>query len=212
MILNRNCTRTATYYSNQNQYFLHGLANAGHGFLGDDWLANSADPTPIFSLLVAGTARFLHPWAFHVSYAILFGIYFTSLVGIFSCLAGERDTWKLRLVFMAVLVVLHSAAARWASQRLFGLDYPWYFQAGVAGQYVLGGMFQPSTFGVLLLLAIWLFIGDRRRHAHVRVHGQHVARRPAPAGGAFGRMGAAARAARNAVRVPEVPADHSQDV
>src|SRR5438105_2669284 len=50
------------YYSNQNQYFLHGLAQAGHGFLGDDWLARSLDPTPVFTALVAFTAAYLHPW------------------------------------------------------------------------------------------------------------------------------------------------------
>jgi hypothetical protein len=54
------------YYSNQNQYFLHGLADAGVGLLNEDWLATTADPTPLFSALVSATARFLHPWAFHI--------------------------------------------------------------------------------------------------------------------------------------------------
>ncbi|MCK4727086.1 MAG: hypothetical protein KAT29_14840, partial [Anaerolineales bacterium] len=40
------------FTSNQNQYFLHGLANAGYGLLNEDWLANTLDPTPVFSLLV----------------------------------------------------------------------------------------------------------------------------------------------------------------
>ena len=35
------------YYSNQNQYFLHGLAQAGVGHLHEDWLANTVDPTPV---------------------------------------------------------------------------------------------------------------------------------------------------------------------
>src|SRR3977135_1083966 len=61
------------YYSNQNQYFLHGLANAGQGLLREDWLANTGDPTPVFSALVAFTAQTLHPWAFHVYYALLLG-------------------------------------------------------------------------------------------------------------------------------------------
>lgn len=148
------------YYSNQNQYFLHGFALAGQGFLADDWLANTADPTPIFSFLVAATLR-LHPWLFHVCYALLMGVYFASLVAIFLFLAGERDTWQQRLVFMTLLLLIHSAVLRWASQRLFGLDYPWYFQAGLAGQYVLGAMFQPSTFGVLLILAIALFLANK---------------------------------------------------
>jgi hypothetical protein len=53
-------TQPRLYYSNQNQYFLHGLATAGLGFLKDDWLARTADPTPIFSAIVALTYRYLH--------------------------------------------------------------------------------------------------------------------------------------------------------
>ena len=32
------------YSSNQNTYFLHGLADGGVGFLELDWLAQTADP------------------------------------------------------------------------------------------------------------------------------------------------------------------------
>jgi hypothetical protein len=45
--------------------------------------------------------------------------------------------------------------------RLCGVDYPWFLQAGVAGQYVLGPGLQPSTFGVLLLLSLYAFLRDR---------------------------------------------------
>lgn len=155
------CCQAPLYYSNQNQYFLHGLANAGFGSLDQDWLANTLDPTPVFTLLVTLTVRLLQPWAFHLYYVLLFGVYLASLVGLVGSLAGERDTPRLRLCFVALLLAVHSALARWASYRLLGLDYPWYFQAGVAGQYVLGAMFQPSAFGVLLILAIALFVKDR---------------------------------------------------
>jgi hypothetical protein len=149
------------YYSNQNQYFLHGLAEAGFGSLDEDWLANTADPTPVFSFLVAATYRFLHPFLFYLYYGLLFGVYFTTMVGLFSLLAGERATVRLRIAFIAGLLLVHSALGRWCSYRLLGSDYPWFFQAGVAGQYVLGAMFQPSTFGVLLILSIYLFARDR---------------------------------------------------
>jgi hypothetical protein len=142
------------YYSNQNQYFLHGLARAGDGLLHEDWLANTADPTPLFSTLVMATARWLHPWVFHLYQALLLGIYACSLLGLFAWLAGPQR-WP---IFLALLLLVHSALARWLSYRLFKQDYPWYLQAGVAGQYVLGGMLQPSVFGVLLVLAISLFV------------------------------------------------------
>jgi hypothetical protein len=44
---------------------------------------------------------------------------------------------------------------------LLGQDYPWYLQSGVAGQYLLGAMLQPSVFGVFLLLAAALFADER---------------------------------------------------
>src|SRR5579871_1450393 len=63
------------YYSNQNQYFLHGLAAAGVGHLNEDWLARTLDPTPVFSALVAATASYLQPWMFHVYMAALMATY-----------------------------------------------------------------------------------------------------------------------------------------
>ncbi len=154
-------TQAPLYYSNQNQYFLHGLADAEEGYLARDWLARTADPTPIFSAGVEFTIRFLQPWTFHVFYAVLMGVYFVSLNGLDASLAGPGGGWGRRLLFAGLLVAVHSAALRWGSQRLFGADYPWYFQSGLAGQYVLGAMFQPSTVGVLLILAILLFVHDR---------------------------------------------------
>jgi hypothetical protein len=145
------------YYSNQNQYFLHGLAAAGEGQLSEDWLANTADPTPIFSALVAVTARYTHPWVFYGYYALLMAVHAAALLLLFAGLVGPEIAKGRWPVFLLLVVLVHSAAARWLSYRLLGKDYPWYLQAGVAGQYVLGAMFQPSTFGVLLVAAVALF-------------------------------------------------------
>jgi hypothetical protein len=145
------------YYSNQNQYFLHGLAAAGDGLLDEDWLANTADPTPVFSGLVALTACFLHPWVFYLYHGLLLALYAAALVGVFAVLAGPDLAARRWPVFLALLVLIHAALTRWAVYRLAGLDYAWYFQSGVAGQYVLGAMLQPSVFGVLLVVAVALF-------------------------------------------------------
>lgn len=145
------------YFSNQNQYFLHGLAAAGHGSLEHDWLAGTADTTPLFSLLVQGTYQAAGEMSFYFYYALLMGVYLASLVGLFRVLAGAQATTGATLVFVALLVLVHSALVRSLSSRLLGVDYPWYFQAGLAGQYVLGPMLQPSAFGVLLVLSLCLF-------------------------------------------------------
>jgi hypothetical protein len=149
------------YYSNQNQYFLHGLAAAGDGLLRDDWLANTRDPTPAFSALVALTARFLHPAAFYVYQALLLGAYAAAMLGLFAAVAGPEVARRRWPVFVALLVVAHAALPRWLSYRWLGHDYPWFLQAGVAGQYVLGAMLQPSVFGVLLVVAVCLFVRGR---------------------------------------------------
>jgi len=154
-------TQPRLYYSNQNQYFLHGLAQGGLGFLKDDWLANTADSTPLFSALVAVTHRYLHEAFFYLYYIFILGIYFHAVLGIYEHLSGTRATARTRLGFIAALVLLHSALLRWTSAQLFGVDYPWYFQAGIANQYILGAGLQPSVFGVLLVLSVSTFLHDR---------------------------------------------------
>ena len=120
------------YYSNQNQYFLHGLAAADGGPLREDWLANTASPTPAFDAVVSLTAEYGHAFAFHGYYAALLGVYWFSLVGLFDFLAAGRATPRRRLVFAAALMLVHSAVLRWASYRLFQADYPCYIQGWLA--------------------------------------------------------------------------------
>ncbi len=154
-------TQPPLYYSNQHQYFLHGLAWGGRGFLSDDWLVNTADPTPLFSGMVAFTYRFLHESLFYLYYLLILGIYFHALVGIFVRLSDRRPTMRTRLGFIALFIALHSALLRWTSAQLFGVDYPWYFQAGIANQYILGAGLQPSVFGVFLVLSVFAFLQNR---------------------------------------------------
>jgi hypothetical protein len=154
-------TQAPLYWSNQNQYFLHGLAAGGYGNLHRDWLANTADPTPAFSALVEFTIRHGDPRCFHVLYAMLLALYFLSLMALASRVPhGPRSPLgELRLA--VGLIVIHSAVIRWVSVQLLGGDYPWFLQSGVANQYVLGPGLQPSVFGVLLVAAIAAFACDR---------------------------------------------------
>src|SRR5687768_6467571 len=68
-------TQGPLFYSNQNQYLLHGLADGGHGTLAHDWLANTRDPTPVFSALVAVTYRLAGLFPLHVYHFVLIGVY-----------------------------------------------------------------------------------------------------------------------------------------
>ncbi len=164
-------TQAPLYYSNQNQYFLHGLAQAGLGNLDQDWLANTQDPTPVFSAIVAFTyrqsidvpvLRHIHEYLFYVYYILILGLYFHSLLGIARfCEPSLNEKPLARLGFITLFVAIHAGLLRLASASLLGIDYPWYFQAGVAGQYVLGFGLQPSVFGVFLLASINAFLRNR---------------------------------------------------
>ena len=154
-------TQAPPYYSNQNQYLLHGLAAVGDGDLGRDWLANTLSPTPVFDALVSLTARHLGEGLFPVYYALLQGVYFVSLLGIATHVGGDRLTPRTRWLVAALLFLSHSATLRWASIRVFSWDYPCYAQGWLAAQYVLGPVFQPSAFGVFLLAALHQFLRGR---------------------------------------------------
>jgi hypothetical protein len=151
------------YTSNQNQYFLHGYAQAGVGNLSEDWLANTADPTPVFSFLVVATLRLFHSEnLFYIYYALLIGVYFFSLYGIIDHVFPIRMSRSSSGLFIAIIVLLHAAILRFLLQRSFGGDWPYLFEGGVAGQRLLGPIFQPSSFGVFLLLSIYLYLKDKK--------------------------------------------------
>lgn len=151
------------YTSNQNQYFLHGLARAGLGALSHDWLAGTADPTPLFSLLVqAGHALAPGGWIFYAGYALLMGVYLFSMFGLMDQLFDLRSSKTASLLFVSLFLAAHSAAVRYLLSRLLGPQAAFLLEGGVAGQRLLGQVFQPSTFAVFLLLSLYLFLAGRR--------------------------------------------------
>jgi hypothetical protein len=147
------------FTSNQNQYFLHGLANAGFGNLSEDWLTKTIDPTPTFSALITQTYR-ITTWSaiFYVYFGILAGIYLFSLLGIVDTIYDIGKTRITRWSFLTLITVLQSAALRYLFNSQLGTNWNYLFDGGVAGQRLLGEVLQPSTFGVLLLLSINLFL------------------------------------------------------
>ena len=149
------------YYSNQNQYFLKGVAAGSDTPLAHDWLVNTADPVPVFSKFVELCVRYVGEWPFQA-------VFFVALVGYF--LAAWRLVEKLRpsplspvggVVFAFAFTAIHAGLLRWASTALFGEDYLWFFQSGLANQYLLGPGLQPSVIGVLLLWAVAEYANGR---------------------------------------------------
>jgi hypothetical protein len=155
-------TQSPLYTSNQNQYFLHGLARAGVGYLDQDWLANTRDPTPLFSGLIFLTTRWLAwPALYYVYYALLMGVYLYCLLRIADSLFNVRHSRLLTLIYLALLITVHSAALRFTLSQALGDNWSYLLEDGVADQRLLGLVFQPSSFGVLLVLSIYLFLNRR---------------------------------------------------
>ncbi len=160
-------TQGPLFYSNQNQYLLHGLKDAGWGHLRYDWLANTQDPTPVFSAGVAALYRLGGLDALHLAHFALMVVYFLSLYGWVRAAVRLPDTASLRWTWYGLLILTHAAAIRILSVWLFGKDYPWYFQCGVANQYVLGPGLQPSVSGVLLVSGVAAFAAGCPRTAAI---------------------------------------------
>lgn len=131
--------------------------------MNEDWLANTADPTPLFSLLVYSVQRAAgQPAVFYLIYAVLIGIYFYCLVGIADCMYSLRRSAALRLFYLALLLTVHSAAWRDVLSALMGNNWAYIIEDGLADQRLLGPVLQPSVFGVLLILSIYLFLENRQ--------------------------------------------------
>jgi len=152
-------TQTPLYEGNQNTKFLHGLAQAGRGYLVNDWLANTVDPLPLFSALVNVTAR-VSERLFYYYYGVLFGIYIFSLYGIADFIFELRKSWAKSLLFIGLFITAHSQWLIFETQKNHGLDMT-FLHYGLAGQYLLGVEFQNSSFGVLLLFSIYLFLNQK---------------------------------------------------
>jgi hypothetical protein len=152
-------SQSPLYTSNQNQYFLHGLVQAGYGDLSHDWLANTADPTPLFSQVVKLTYQYLQ-WEgfYYVIYAFLMAIYLYSLWSIVVDLYDWQALSSQVLLFLSLMVLVHSAGWRYGLSLFVGVNWTYILEDGVADQRLLGPVLQPSAFGVFLLFSINLFM------------------------------------------------------
>ncbi|MGH7806322.1 MAG: DUF6798 domain-containing protein, partial [Candidatus Binatia bacterium] len=146
------------YRSTQNTYFLHGLAACGEGFLADDWLATTADPTPAFTWLVEWTCRYPGSWFFHVWSVAFFALYCVGLVGLAVAIFKLESRPSALPLFVTLLLVLHSIPARFVSLRTLGIDVPQLLHVGLATQWALSPKLSPSVCGLLFVPAAWLYL------------------------------------------------------
>jgi len=161
-------TQSPLFTSNQNQYFLHGMAAVEMGSLPLDWIANTAEPTPVFTWIVQFTYLIFKTQVFfYVYYAFLMGLYLFSLYHIANQLFGLSESNELSTLWIGCILALQSAGFRYLSSSTLGTQWSFLFDGGMAGQRVLGTVFQPSTFGVFLLFSFLQFLRDKKIQAIV---------------------------------------------
>jgi hypothetical protein len=156
------------YSSNQNTYFVHGLANAEVGFLNLDWLSQTTDPFPTFSALVSVTTQVLGENAFYFFFIAILVIYGYSILGIASDVFGVDSGTEKYLSYLALITMLASGLLVRLLSKIPVLEplAPTFepnglLTRGVAGQSILGQIFQPSLFGVFLVVSIFFFLREK---------------------------------------------------
>jgi len=131
--------------SNQNEHLLH--ASVLSGFtptLSEDWLYKTTDPYPLVTWITALFLR-LGPGGVYFLYFLTVAAFISAVMIFLDHRADRKDAlasylWS-GLTILSALVV----------GRLTGLS------AGVAGQYILSGYWQPSEAGVFLVISVLLF-------------------------------------------------------
>ena len=145
------------YRSNQHTKFLHGLAQAGYGFLDKDWLANTLDPLPVFSFLVYFTYRFFHEYLFYFYYIIILGIFIYSILGISSILFNINSSILKKVFYFTIIISIHSILFDSITYNIFGFRLmELILERGVAGQYMLRSRF--PKWGMILDIFIIIFV------------------------------------------------------
>jgi hypothetical protein len=135
------------YTENQNTKFLHGLANAGVGFLREDWMAGTKDGLPAFTLLVEVLYRAAGPISFYVACLASYALFLFVALIIYRRITENHDVPAAGLApFLALLFFLATVS-----------DLHEIFLGGFSEQYILSGYFQTADFGVFLLVAVLLF-------------------------------------------------------
>lgn len=154
-------TIAPNYYNNQHYYFLNAFAQADGSSLSGDWMSHTADPTPVFTALIAATQKYGWPGLYYVYQAILYGIYIFSLTGLIAYLFDVKFFSRTYWLFVILITFLHSKLFIDLTSAAIHADSGWHAQAGVAGQSILSNYLQPSMFDVLLVFSLWAFLANR---------------------------------------------------
>lgn len=133
------------FTSNQNIYLLKGIADSIKSPLTYDWMANQTDPFPLFTRLIRISYEIspalLYIYHIALSFILIFSLYLISNKIINASYNNVSTVFFFLLLFLA--------------SNFFEI------LNGIAGQYILGSYFQPSVFGVFLIVSIAFFCFEK---------------------------------------------------
>lgn len=152
-------TQRPLFSENQNTKFLHGMAEAGYGYLAHDWQANTWNPLPVFTYLIAYSQRFFSQYSFYIYYIILNAIFFLSLFWLVVNMFDIRKGSIKYLIILLILFVIHSELFDVVGYRITAnqISLRDFLTQGLAWQYLNNSYFQPSLFGILFITSILSF-------------------------------------------------------
>lgn len=152
------------YFPTGNQciYFFWGIKNSGFGFLEHDFLSTQTDPFPLFSWVVQYSYTLFGSNSFLFWYWVLNLVYVVAVFEIAEEVSKQLSLKLNKLLFTSVFLFANSTLI-WGFffSRFFNLDLRWAWDSGFAEQGILRGYFQPSVFGVFILLSVALFAKRR---------------------------------------------------
>ncbi|HEU5152568.1 MAG TPA: hypothetical protein VFU19_18915 [Iamia sp.] len=136
------------YSQNQSTYLVRAVAATTAPELRADRLVRSTDPTPVFTLVSRGLIA-LADGPF-----LLYGVWLLAGVAFFAALRlavveGDGGPPAALLAWTAVVAVVGGSGLDLLDDTVLASPLQ-----GVAGQYALGPVLQPSTAGVLLVVAV----------------------------------------------------------
>lgn len=160
------CYQLPLFALNQNTYFLAGMSAAQYGFLSRDWQATRTDNIPLFSRLVSLLHSLGVDWIWYLIMICLAAAYAAALISVVRQCDARASKPVAHYGILAGLILLHGGwlFSSWLPPTaiLNGFERARrVFVEGVAGQYTLGYFVEPSTFGVLILAGISLFVARR---------------------------------------------------
>lgn len=156
---------------NQFTYFLPGMAAADYGYLSEDWQASAGSPFVVFNAIITGlqaidflvgvrVIEVLLVLAFALSAQILLQAARPAVP------QGRNAPYLLALLLLLICLFLPMMMHGHAGQRLLGMS-----DRAIHGTFLkptyFGMYLQPSEFGILLILAVAMFVARARRWPYV---------------------------------------------